>query len=159
MSYFHQIHHATLNEKGRFVIPAAFRHDTPPNILRGDLRISPMPEGNLIVRPEHVWKTYVESIKHARVAIHVKQRYIRALHATVQRAQLDSQNRLFLAPQMRHALGLQSDHGRVNIVIVGAGNSFEIWESSKYEGDEKLLAEMSKLREEIESTVDTEFFE
>ncbi len=157
VSYFNQIHYNTLDEKGRIVIPAVFRHDATPEILAGDFRITPDPNGYLTVRPESEWLTYLEYIQGLNWIIGKKRRFLRGLHALSQKTSLDRQNRLVLSPQMRKALGLEDNHGSVEMAIIGAGTYFELYLSETFEGEESLLDQVSALRDEVEG-IDGEGF-
>ncbi|HEB83517.1 MAG TPA: hypothetical protein ENI92_00805 [Bacteroidetes bacterium] len=153
MSYFHQIHFNTLDEKGRIVIPAAFRRDAPPEILASDFWISPDREGFLTVRPDPVWKRYVAFVESLSLDVRTKRSYLRGLHATVQRTSIDRQNRLVLAPQMRKVLTGERNNDKEEVVIVGSGTYFELWPRDRFEGEDTILDTLSKLRDQVEGIV------
>jgi len=154
---FYQIHNNAMDERGRIFMPAAFRHDVPPEVIRGDFHITPEQDGHLVVRPHQEWEAYIGRIKRARVESRIKTDYLKALNALSQKTQLDRQNRLVLSPQMRKALGVKSDEGRVELAIVGAGDYFEIWRADGFEGEQVLLERASQLRDQIESVVDESY--
>ncbi len=158
MSYFHQSHHLTLNETGRFVFPSMFRNDTPDEIINGYFWIAPVKEGYLLVRPDLIWNKYINSIHTAQSNALIKRKYLRALYGVVQRTKIDNQNRFFLTPQSRHYLGISENSGRVDIVLHGAGTSFEIWTLERYKGQKPILTELSEWQDEIESGISTEVY-
>ena len=158
MSYFHQTHYLTLNEKGRFVFPSMFRNDSPPEVINGDFWITPSTEGYLTARPDPIWKKYIESIHSAQSNALKKREYLRALYGSVLRTKVDNQNRFFLSPQTRQYMGIKESDGRVDIVLIGAGTSFEIWTLKLYEQQRPILSVLSDLKAEIESAISTEVF-
>ena len=151
---FYQIHDNALDERGRIFMPATFRRDVAPEILAGDFHITPEKDGHLIVRPRFEWEAFIARIKRAQVESRVKTDYLKALNALSQKTQLDRQNRLVLSAQMRKALGVRPDEGRVELAIVGAGDYFEIWRAENFEGEDALLEKASDLRDRIESVID-----
>ena len=151
---FYQIHDNAMDDRGRIFMPATFRRDVPADILCGDFHITPEKDGHLVVRPKFEWEANIARIKRAQVESRVKKEYLKALNALSQKTQLDRQNRLVLSPQMRKALGVQPDEGRIELAIVGAGDYFEIWRAENFEGDESLLEKASELRDRIESVID-----
>jgi len=154
LSYFHQIHYVTMDDKGRIFMPAAFRHDAPPEILAGNFHMSPEKGGYLTARPKVEWEAYLKFIKRTKISAAKKNKYLKYLNALSQKTNLDRQNRLVLTPQLRKAMGLEADHGKVNLALLGAGEYFEIYIAENFVGEDAMLEEASLLREEIESVID-----
>lgn len=147
-----------MDDKGRIFMPAAFRRDAPPEILASEFHVSPEKEaergGFLIARPHEEWKSHLESIQRAPVPRRTIREYLKIQNALSQKTTLDRQNRLVLSPQMRTALNLEAEHGKVELVLVGAGTYFEIWLADRFEGEEALLDKAMELRDQLDSVID-----
>jgi transcriptional regulator MraZ len=154
LSNFTQTHHLALDSKGRLVIPATFRKEAAPEILLGDFYISPEKDGYLTVRPDPEWSDFISFVKRSKVTTAKKKSYLKYLNALSQKTKIDGQNRLVLSPQMRKALGIKKDEGRVELIVVGAGDYFEILKLEDFEGEDAMLEAASDLRDEMESLVD-----
>lgn len=158
VSYFHQIHTVTMDDRGRLFMPSAFRHDAPPEVLAGDFHISPEKDqdrgGYLVVRPHGEWQGHLKAIEASPLPRKAIKEYLKIQNALSQKTTLDRQNRLVLSPQMRDMLGLDADSGKVDVVLVGGGRFFEIWLAERFEGVDTMVDRSAELRELFESIQD-----
>ncbi len=158
MSYFYETHTNTLDEKGRLVIPAAFRRDAPAEVLDADMMVTPHKEGYLEVRPEEEWQKYIEFVKSQPVSAKLKREYLRVLHSTSQRVRVDKKNRLMLSPWSRkHLLG-GDENGKAEVILLGAGTYFEIRTADTFEGEDAMVAKVTDLRDEVEDAIGEGFY-
>lgn len=155
MSFFHQTHFVTLNAKGRFVLPAMFRKDADDEILRGNFWILPSTKAhNLIIRPEPVWNQYIKQIADADLDTSTKREYLETINATVQKADIDSQNRMFLSPIARGILFGDLQEGPKEIVVIGEGLYFEICDKARFPGIDTYIKRLPEIQKELESQID-----
>ncbi len=158
MSYFYETHQNTLDDKGRLVIPAAFRRDAPPEILAADMMVTPHKEGYLEVRPDEEWQKYIEFVKQQPVSAKVKREYLRALYSTSQRVRIDRQNRLMLSPRLRKVVTGTEDPGKAEVILLGAGTYFEIRPTDSFEGEDAMIEKVTDLRDQVEEAIGEGFF-
>lgn len=155
MSLFFQVHHNTLDEKGRVFMPASFRRDALPEILAGEFVVTPDRRGFLVVRPRVVWDEYIETIKRTPgVSRGEKDDYLALLYGLAQSASIDRQNRMVFSQQTRKALGVPVDEGKMELVLQGAGDHFRVWRAEQFEGEEALLDRAASLQERFDAVVD-----
>ncbi|MBD3165261.1 hypothetical protein GF324_01565 [bacterium] len=152
--YFAQMHDVVMSAKGRFVLPAAFRVEMPPELLKQDFYMLPDPtEGCLIVRPRPEWQRYIHSLKTAPLPRKQIKRYLDAHFATEHHCKPDAQHRLFLSLQARRSLGLQEGHGKTDLVAVGAGSSFSLWTRERFPGEKVYYDDLAELKDVFENLV------
>lgn len=110
-----------------------FRKDADDEILRGNFWILPSTKAhNLIIRPEPVWNQYIKQIADADLDTSTKREYLETINATVQKADIDSQNRMFLSPIARGILFGDLQEGPKEIVVIGEGLYFEICDKARF---------------------------
>ncbi len=125
MSKFQGEYQATVDSKGRFLLPAAVKKQLPENettftISRGS--------GNcLILYPKSAWDNILNKISglndlDPRVVI-----FKRNLLRGATEVNLDSAGRLNLQPTLKEYAFIEKD-----IVIFGVLSRFEIWDKKKY---------------------------
>ncbi len=137
-------HNAVLDEKSRMVMPAWFRKDNPAEILSGDFYATPHHEGFLIIRPAVVWEKYKHSVLGAEEYDGAqKRKFIRLLCNNSAKIKLDSQSRIVLSQGLRHKLLFDDEEPRQKVVVVGCGESLEIWPESIYRGEDDSTMELS----------------
>ena len=137
-------HNVVLDEKSRMVMPSWFRKDNPTEILSGDFYVTPHHEGFLIIRPAEIWEKYKHSILGAEEYDGAqKRKFIRLLCNNSAKIKLDSQYRIVLNQGLRRNLLFGDEEPRQKVVMVGCGESLEIWPENIYRGEDDSTMELS----------------
>ena len=137
-------HSVVLDEKSRMVMPSWFRKDNQTEILSDDFYVTPHQEGFLIIRPAVVWQKYKHSILGAEEYDgSQKRKFIRLLCNNSAKIKLDSQFRIVLNQGLRHKLLFDDEKLRQKMVMVGCGESLEIWPEGIYRGEDDSTMELS----------------
>ena len=113
----------SLDAKGRMTIPARYR-DVLLKDSHGELTITRNLDGGLLIYPRSEWEERRKSIMN----LPMKSRGIqRLLVGNAQDVEIDSAGRVLIAPELRNIAGIIKD-----VVLVGMGHSFELWDAEKY---------------------------
>lgn len=117
---------ATMDAKGRFLLPAGFKKQ-----LTGEgshsFVINRGFEKCLSLYPLAEWEPLFEKIKGLNEFDPKQREFRRAFLNGATVVELDSAGRILLPPNLKEYAELQKD-----IVITAAGNKMEIWDSNKY---------------------------
>ncbi|GBE31014.1 MAG TPA: hypothetical protein ENH10_01070 [Bacteroidetes bacterium] len=134
MNYYTGKHKCDLDIKGRAVIPSAFRK-VPPEILAGDLILSPSVEEDLCVEvyPEPEWESFIARIAGAEnLGLGESRQLLAGLFGDADRTKVDRQNRLAISHPLREVLGVDGADENVTLLFVGAGSYFKIYLADDY---------------------------
>ena len=113
----------SLDAKGRMTIPTRYR-DVLLKDSHGELTITRNLDGGLLIYPRSEWEERRKSIMN----LPMKSRGIqRLLVGNAQDVEIDSAGRVLIAPELRNIAGIIKD-----VVLVGMGHSFELWDAEKY---------------------------
>jgi MraZ protein len=118
---------ATLDPKGRFLLPAGFKKQLPAEggtqfvINRGF-------EKCLSLYPMVSWEPIYEQISKLNDFDHKVREFRRYFLNGATQLELDTAGRLLVPPNLKEHAGLEKD-----IVLVAAVNKIEIWDKSKYQ--------------------------
>ncbi|MCY3849491.1 MAG: division/cell wall cluster transcriptional repressor MraZ [Acidimicrobiaceae bacterium] len=121
MAKFMGTYEHTLDDKGRLILPAAFR----PKLAQGAVTV-PLDRCLAILPPDEF----------ERMAAHLKKQvsegradmdHLRAFASLADEAVPDSQGRMRLAPHLRDSAGL----GR-NVVVAGVLERIEVWDPARW---------------------------
>ena len=113
----------SLDAKGRMTIPTRYR-DVLLKDSHGELTITRNLDGGLLIYPRSEW----EERRKAIMNLSTKSRGIqRLLVGNAQDVEIDSAGRVLIAPELRNIAGIIKD-----VVLVGMGHSFELWDAEKY---------------------------
>ena len=128
--------------KGRITLPAKFR-----KVLSADLTVTPShikDEPCVYAFETPDFNQWVENVMNSafpeRKANDIKQnRFHRGLKASANSVEVDSAGRIMLSADMRKKAGIEKD-----IVVVGNGSRFEVWDAERYDAmmDEVDLGEL-----------------
>jgi len=136
-------------------MPATFRRDAPPEILAGEFLVTPEQGGHLVVRPKVIWDEFINEIRtQPGLSRGDREELLTVMYSLAQTATIDRQNRLVLSQQIRKALGVSPEDGKVDLVLVGAGTHFRIYRAEKWAGEEHLLDRAGELLGKFNSYVD-----
>ena len=144
-------HDAVLDEKSRLIMPAPFRKDNGTETLEGDFFITPHSRGYLFVRPQSVWKEYIQAIQDdSDLSAKEKRAFVKQLYNNSTKLKLDPQYRFVLSQKIRSMLIFATEAPRQDVKMVGCGSHLEIWPASAYQGEDKSVADLSKLIDRFE---------
>ena len=118
----------TLDDKGRFILPKRILESVADEDRRFILTVAP--EGCLLLMLEGVW-TVVAAEAGGEVLGSKQQRAMRRIflgHA--EKVKPDGSKRISIAEVLRRYAGLGDSK---DVVLVGAGQSFEIWAKGRWE--------------------------
>jgi MraZ protein len=127
-----QFHH-NLDEKGRLTIPARFRDMLAAEgayVLQGF-------DHNLIVLPALTFEAISRRLSKMNLTDPTARLLKRLVFSTADRVEVDRAGRILLPQFLRQAASLDSD-----VVIVGAGDYFEIWSSEEWAGQVAQLQDV-----------------
>ncbi|GGC81710.1 division/cell wall cluster transcriptional repressor MraZ [Undibacterium sp. TJN25] len=116
-----------LDAKGRMSIPAKHR-DALAVQCEGRITLTRHPHGCLLLFPRPTWESHREQIASWPMSARTWQRIFLGNASDVE---MDSAGRILIAPELRQAIGLQRD-----VMLLGMGSHFEIWDSAKLAEDE-----------------------
>ena len=129
----------TLDAKGRLTVPAPFKDVLMP-AEQGQLVICKGFERCLQVFPRSLWPGVEEMLAELpedRQGAAIKRLIIGSATDVI----IDAASRISVAPELREWAGLERD-----VVFMGLGNYFELWDKSRRAADEEQLLSGSELR-------------
>ncbi len=115
--------------KGRVTLPAKFR-----KVLSNDLTVTRNPFDECVYAFEAPdFNQWVESVMggafpERKANDRQQDKYHRALKSRARDVEVDSAGRIMLSADMREACGIDKD-----IIVVGNGSRFEVWDAERYE--------------------------
>jgi MraZ protein len=113
----------SIDAKGRIAVPARFRSD-----LAGVCYVCNWLDGCLAIFPREAWEQLVGQVGTlGKVGDATARNFARFLFSGAYEAQLDSQGRLLLPPNLREGVGLAAD-----AVVVGLSDRVEIWPPDRW---------------------------
>jgi len=117
----------SLDAKGRLSVPTRHR-DVLSATAAGQLTITRHPHGCLMVFPRAEWEKFRERISELPVGA---QWWKRLFLGSAMDVEMDASGRVLVSPELRQAAGIARD-----IVLLGMGNHFELWDRATYEAEE-----------------------
>jgi MraZ protein len=144
MIVFNGEYEATVDSKGRFLVPGGLRKQLP----EGDSRfmINRGFEGCLNAYPIKNWEKVVEEIMNKNDYDPKVREFKRKFLAGATIVEIDSAGRILIPQSLKQHAGLGKD-----IILAAIGNRVEIWDSGKYKQffEEFSAEDFSKLAEEV----------
>ena len=119
---------ATLDAKGRFLLPAGFRKQLPPEEESGRFVINRGFEKCLSLYPMKSWEPLFADISKLNEFDPKVREFRRYFLNGATQVELDSASRLLIPKNLMEYAGLEKD-----IVLVSAVNKIEIWDKTKYQ--------------------------
>ena len=117
-------HPLTIDAKGRIIIPARYR-DVLLEGAKGELTFTCNFDGGLLVYPRAQWESKLEEIMRLPAnRASVK----RTLLGNAFDVDIDKAGRVLIPAQLRERASLDKD-----VVLVGMGRHFDLWDAAKYE--------------------------
>lgn len=117
----------SLDAKGRLSVPTRHR-DVLAATASGQLTITRHPHGCLMVFPRPEWEKFRERIGELPMA---GQWWKRIFLGNAMDVEMDATGRVLVSPELRQAAGISRD-----IMLLGMGNHFELWDKATYEAKE-----------------------
>ena len=122
----------TLDGKGRITVPARYR-DVLMTAVNGQMMVSKTTVRCLTLFPRPVWDRFEAKLN----ALPAKADGLRRLYiGSATEAVIDGASRVLLPPELRAWAGLERD-----VVFMGMGNRFELWDKAAYEAHEARVLE------------------
>jgi MraZ protein len=116
-------HNPKLDDKGRIILPAKFRHE-----LAEGLVVTRGQEKCLYVFSASEFAELHEKIRQAPVTSKSARDFLRVFLSGASDETPDSQNRITLPMALRDYAGLSKD-----LTVIGAGNRVEIWDTTAWD--------------------------
>jgi len=113
----------TMDAKGRVSIPTRHR-DALNSQVDGRLTLTRHPDGCLLVYPRSVWEQKRIQIAAFPMSARSLQRL---LLGNAQDVDMDATGRILVAPELRHAAGLERE-----TMLLGMGSHFELWDAAEW---------------------------
>lgn len=124
---FSGIKSLTLDAKGRVAVPSRYRAQLQ-EAGEQELKVTlDFKERCLLVYSLSVWSSIEEQLSLLPGLDGTSQILKRTLIGHAEPAELDSHGRIHLPPLLREITGLEK-----NVVVVGLGNKFEIWDEARW---------------------------
>lgn len=125
----------SLDAKGRLSVPTRHR-DALMSMAEGQVTITKHPHGCLMLFPRPEWLKFRDRIAELPMSA---QWWKRIFLGNAQDVDMDGTGRVLVAPELRQAVGLTKE-----VVLLGMGNHFELWDRATYEAQEAeaMQAEM-----------------
>ncbi len=97
-------------------------------MAEGQITITKHPHGCLMLFPRPEWLKFRERIAELPMSA---QWWKRIFLGNAQDVDMDGTSRVLVAPELRQAVGLSKE-----VVLLGMGNHFELWDRATYEAQE-----------------------
>lgn len=114
----------SIDEKGRLIIPSKFR-----NAVENTVVITKGLDGCLFGYTTETWKSLEEKLQKLPFANKAARQFQRFMLSSAEYVDVDKQGRVLLPQHLRTYAQLDKD-----VLILGVGSRFEIWDKDKYEG-------------------------
>ncbi len=123
---FGGVSNLSLDPKGRIAIPAKYREILVDSCNR--LVVTLESAQCLLIYPEINWITIRDKIQQLPTSSHpLVKSYQRLVLGYAESIEMDKTGRVLLSPSLRNMVKLEKD-----LVLVGMGNRFELWDSAKW---------------------------
>lgn len=116
-----------LDGKGRLSIPTRHR-DALVSQAQGQLTVTKHPHGCLMLFPRPQWLLFRDRIGQLPMQA---QWWKRIFLGNAIDVEMDGTGRVLVSPELRQAVGLERE-----VVLLGMGNHFELWDKATYEAQE-----------------------
>src|SRR5205823_9908206 len=119
--------HSTVDEKGRFLLPAGLKKQIPAReqkrfvVHRGI-------EKHLVIYTYKEWDKISEEVNELNLYVRNNREFIRKFNRGASEMELDNTNRLLLPKSLTDYAGIEKD-----IVLFAYGNRIEVWSQRGYE--------------------------
>jgi MraZ protein len=134
----------SLDNKGRIVLPSEFRRVLQEESI-SVFKITKWYDGCLCLFPEKEWKNVEEKLN-SLPKTNPDARYVtRLIFGNAREVEIDKQGRIFIPLSLRKATFIKR-----NVIIIGQGNSIEIWAKEKWnEYNKKINKTLEEVAKEL----------
>jgi MraZ protein len=112
----------SLDDKGRVVIPQAFR-----SFVEDGLVLTRGMEGCLYLFPLMTWKRIEEQLINLPLTDGEARAFVRFFYSGAYKTQMDSASRIIIPPPLRQFAALESE-----VVVAGAPSRLELWSQERW---------------------------
>jgi MraZ protein len=116
----------SLDEKLRVAIPKRLRDALGSDVAA--LYVTPGNDGSLSIYTEEELSRLADRLAGSSPAQEEVRAFSRLFYAQAERAELDSQGRIRIPPELARAAGLERD-----VVLLGVQNHMELWDKARWE--------------------------
>lgn len=124
----------SLDAKGRLSVPTRHRDVLSANAA-GQLTITKHPDGCLMVFPRPEWEKFRDRIAELPMQA---QWWKRMFLGNAVDVDMDGTGRVLISPELREGAGITRE-----VLLLGMGKHFELWDKAKYEAEEAKAAAQS----------------
>jgi MraZ protein len=117
-----------IDKKGRMTVPSTFRDQTPSGVVS----VTKGFDGNLMAYPKETFDIIAESISDISITDPNLRSFARSIFGSTAELTYDSAGRILIPLTLRKLVGIEEE-----VVIIGAGHSFEIWAKDRLEAYEE----------------------
>ncbi len=136
---FGGVTHLNLDPKNRLAIPSKYR-DILQNDFGGNVVVTLESPQCLLLYPENTWVQVSEKIQNLATGSHpLVKSYQRLVLGYAQTLEIDKSGRILLPAILKNLVELDKD-----VVLVGIGNRFEIWNKAKWDIETAKALELSQ---------------
>lgn len=118
--------HRTLDDKGRLVLPPAFRDQIFAEVPEGNIVLT-LHKGNIIGITPAQWSVAVNELKKIKNPSPAALQEKNGFFSHYSEVQINKQGRIAIPSPLRTSTNLDAD-----VVVLGLGERFEIWTASKF---------------------------
>lgn len=146
---FRGVNNLALDSKGRLAIPVRYR-DTLARHCNGQMVLTVDRDHCLLLYPLPEWEEIERKLVKLPSLSKPARRLQRLLIGHATESEMDAQGRLLIPEPLRKFAGLDK-----NIVLIGQGNKFEIWDEAEWNArreewlQEESLADLGELSPEL----------
>jgi len=125
---FRKSFHRSLDDKGRLMLPPEYRDIICAASGSGSFALTGFDEC-IVARTMPEWEVFAEQVNHLPSSNRALRDLKRQLLGRAEELELDSQGRVRISQALMRYAGLRKD-----VLLVGQGGKFEIWDTQRYEG-------------------------
>ena len=139
-----------MDMKGRVAIPNSFRRVLPPD-SNEELYLNKGRDNTIEVHPQKEWQIFENNTLLRLNRFDPESlNLLRQIQGNVRTVKLDSQGRILIPPDFKQYANIKQE-----VIIIGVGNFFEIWNPEKYDAfikqnSEQYFKELEKLHQLLE---------
>ncbi len=138
----------TIDEKGRFAIPARYRQGLRDACAGQIVVTAHHRDSCLLVYPQPRWLEFESSLL-ARGGLNPEVRRLqRHFVGNARDLEMDKQGRLLLPQMLKQRAGLNA-----KAVLVGMGQTFELWDEAQWEAEQGRISEQFEMNESGEASL------
>ena len=136
---FGGVTHLNLDPKNRIAIPARYR-DVLAGVHANQITITLESQQCLLLYPEGTWASVREKIQNLSTGSHpVVKSYQRLVLGYAETVEIDKAGRVLIPASLKKLALLEKD-----LVLVGLGNRFELWDAAKWQAETEKALQVSQ---------------